>query len=74
LSSECRQLKTLREKVAKIKRWLEANEDKPGKSGKPRKTNLTDSESAKMKSAHGVIQGYDGVAAVAAQASGDCAR
>jgi len=31
------------------------------------KSNLTDNESAKMKSAHGVIQGYDGVAAVDAK-------
>jgi hypothetical protein len=64
---EQQQLKTLREKVKKIKRWLQDNDDKPGKSGKPRKSNLTDNESAKMKSAHGVIQGYDGVAAVDAK-------
>ena len=61
---EEKQLKTLREKVKKIKRWLDHNTDKPGKGGKPRKSNLTDNESAKMKSAHGVIQGYDGVASV----------
>jgi len=61
---EAKQLKTLREKVKKIKRWLEHHDDKPGKGGKPRKSNLTDNESAKMKSSHGVIQGYDGVAAV----------
>ncbi len=64
---EEKQLKTLREKVKKIKRWLDHNEDKPGKGGKPRKSNLTDNESAKMKSAHGVIQGYDGVATVDAK-------
>jgi acetyl-CoA carboxylase carboxyltransferase component len=55
---EQQQLKTLREKVKKIKRWLDDNDDKPGKSGHPRKSNVTDNESAKMKSAHGVIQGY----------------
>ncbi len=64
---EAKQLKTLREKVKKIKRWLDHNEDKPGKGGKPRKSNLSDNESAKMKSAHGVIQGYDGVATVDAK-------
>ena len=64
---EEKQLKTLREKIKKIKRWLEHNEDKPGKGGKPKKSNLTDNESAKMKSAHGVIQGYDGVATVDAK-------
>jgi len=33
-----------------------------GKTGKPIKSNITDNESAKMKTSHGVIQGYDGVA------------
>ncbi|MBI2351087.1 MAG: IS1182 family transposase [Deltaproteobacteria bacterium] len=61
---EQRQIETLREKVRKLKSWLKENGEKIGKSGKPRKSNLTDNESAKMKSAHGVIQGYDGVAAV----------
>src|SRR5262245_17944619 len=57
-------METLRAKVKKLKSWLKENQDKIGKSGKPRKSNLTDNESAKMKSSHGVIQGYDGVATV----------
>ncbi len=57
-------VKTLREKVKKIKSWLNDNDDKPGKTGQPRKSNITDNESAKMKTSHGVIQGYDGVAVV----------
>src|SRR5215831_969088 len=61
---EQRQIETLRAKVKKLKSWLKENQEKIGKSGKPRKSNLTDNESAKMKSSHGVIQGYDGVAAV----------
>jgi hypothetical protein len=64
IEREQKQIETLREKVKKLKRWLKQNEDKIGKSGKPRKSNLTDNESAKMKSSHGVIQGYDGVATV----------
>jgi transposase len=55
---------TLRRKVKKIKDWLNDNDDKPGKGGKPIKSNITDNESAKMKTGHGVIQGYDGVAVV----------
>jgi len=55
---------TLRKKVKKIKAWLKENEDKPGKSGKPIKSNITDNESAKIKTSHGVIQGYDGVAVI----------
>jgi transposase len=61
---EQRQIETLRAKVKKLKSWLKENQEKIGKSGKPRKSNLTDNESAKMKSSHGVIQGYDGVATV----------
>ena len=61
---EQKQIETLRARVKKLKSWLRKNEEKIGKSGKPRKSNLTDNESAKMKSSHGVIQGYDGVAAV----------
>jgi len=57
-------IKTLRERVRKIKVWLKDNDDKPGKSGKPIKSNITDNESAKMKTSHGVIQGYAGVAVV----------
>ncbi|MEW6615523.1 MAG: transposase, partial [Thermodesulfobacteriota bacterium] len=49
---------------SKIREWLSNNDDKPGKTGKPRKSNITDNESAKMKTSHGVIQGYDGVTAV----------
>jgi transposase len=55
---------TIRKKVKKIKEWLKDNDDKPGKSGKPIKSNITDNDSAKMKTSHGVIQGYDGVAVV----------
>ena len=66
-AQEDRYVETLRGKVRKIKVWLRENEDKPGKSGKPVKSNLTDNDSAKMKTSHGVIQGYDGVAVVDAK-------
>ena len=56
-------LTNLRLKAEKIKRWLNENEDKIGKSGKAKKSNLTDNQSAKMATSHGVIQGYDGVVA-----------
>ncbi|VAX31057.1 Mobile element protein, partial [hydrothermal vent metagenome] len=35
---------------------------KIGKTGKAIKSNITDNESAKMPSSHGVIQGYNGIA------------
>jgi transposase len=64
IDQEEQYIETLKKKVKKIKAWLKENEDKPGKRGKPLKSNITDNESAKMKTSHGVIQGYDGVAVV----------
>ena len=57
-------IEKLRKQTAKIKRWLSDNDDKMGKSGQPIKSNITDNESAKMKTSKGVIQGYVGVASV----------
>ena len=55
---------TIQNKSQKIKEWLSENDDRPGKRGKPVKSNITDNESAKIKTSHGVIQGYNGVAVV----------
>lgn len=62
-----RQIQTLRAAVKKVKGFLEDNDDKVGPSGRVKKSNVTDKESAKMKTAHGVIQGYAGVAVVDAK-------
>lgn len=51
-------------KVKKIQEWLDTHDDKPGKQGKVKKSHMIDNESAKMVSSHGVVQGYNGVAAV----------
>lgn len=64
INREQKFVETLGKRVVKIREWLKENDDKPGKTGKPRKSNITDNESAKMKTSHGVIQGYDGVTAV----------
>jgi transposase len=64
---EVQAAQAIRAKARKIQRWLDDNDDKPGKGGKPRKSNITDNDSAKMKTSHGVIQGYDGVACVDAK-------
>lgn len=55
---------TLEKRIAKLARWLHNNDERVGASGKPVKSNVTDNDSAKMKTSHGVIQGYNGVAAV----------
>lgn len=60
--SEDKFVETLNKRISKIREWLKDNDDKPGKTGKPRKSNITDNESAKMKTHRGVIQGYNGVA------------
>jgi transposase len=54
----------LRKKIEKIRNFTDKNDDKPGKTGKPRKSNVTDNDSAKMKSSKGMMQGYSGVAVV----------
>jgi transposase len=64
VEQEAKYVETIKKKVKKIKEWLNENDDKPGKTGKPVKSNITDNESAKMKTSHGVIQGYNGVAVV----------
>ena len=64
IEQEKQYVETIKKKVKKIKQWLQDNDDKPGKTGKPVKSNITDNESAKMKTSHGVIQGYNGVTVV----------
>ena len=58
------QIKKLRTISKKIKKYLTTTEERLGSRGKPIKGNITDNESAKMKTSHGVIQGYVGVSAV----------
>ena len=57
-------VKSLRAKARKIRQWLQENDERLGSGGKAVKSNLTDNESAKMPSGHGVIQGYNGIATV----------
>lgn len=64
IAQEGPSIDTLPKRVKKIRQWRKTHDDKPGKSGKLLKSTLTDNESAKMKTSHGVIQGYDGVAVV----------
>jgi hypothetical protein len=60
-----RRLERLQAEAAKLREWLnEHPHDRKSAKGKPRLSNLTDNESAKMPTDKGVIQGYTGVAAV----------
>lgn len=57
-----RQIKTLNAAIDKVERFLATHEDKIGRSGKPKQSNITDNDSAKMPTSKGVVQGYNGVA------------
>jgi transposase len=53
IEQETHYVETIKKNVKKIKQWLKENDDKPGKTGKPIKSNITDNESAKIKTRMG---------------------
>ena len=61
---EQKAIENLRAKAKKVREFLSHNEERIGAQGKAVKSNITDNESAKMPSSHGVIQGYNGIATV----------
>ena len=63
-SNRERQIERLRKKAERIEKFLNENGPKIGKQGKEVKSNITDNESAKMITSHGVIQGYNAQALV----------
>jgi transposase len=60
-------IEKLAHQAARIERFLAENEPRVGRMGKEVQSNVTDNESAKMKSSHGIIQGYNANAMVDAQ-------
>jgi transposase len=66
-AARVKQIKTLKASVAKVKGFLKERPDKLGASGRVVKSNITDNDSAKIKTGKGVIQGYDGMAVVDAK-------
>lgn len=64
LSNRGKQIERLKKKAERIEKFLQDNGPKIGSQGKEIKSNITDNESAKMKTSHGVIQGYNGQALV----------
>ncbi|MCK4507157.1 MAG: transposase, partial [Desulfuromonadales bacterium] len=61
---EKKQIETLLKASDKIDRFLKENDERLGYSGNEVQSNITDNESAKMKTSNGVIQGYVGISAV----------
>jgi len=64
---EQKQRKKLQRTSRKIKQFLDEHEVCKGVSGCIVQSNVTDNDSAKMKTSRGVIQGYTRVAAVDAK-------
>jgi transposase len=58
---------TYERKIERIKDFLKTAKPNIGHSGNERKSNITDPDSAKMSTNHGVIQGYNGIAVVDAK-------
>lgn len=58
---------TYERKIARIKGFLKTARKNIGPGGNERKSNITDPDSAKMSTNHGVIQGYNGMAVVDAK-------
>lgn len=63
-AAEEKNIAELRKASRKIKKHLATSVDRRGINEKIVKSNITDNDSAKMLTSHGVIQGYNGVAAV----------
>jgi transposase len=57
-------IEKLNKKAEKIELFLNENKRKIGKRYRENQSNITDNESAKMKTSHGIIQGYNGQALV----------
>ncbi len=62
--AEKRQLKRIHKHIKRLDHFLKSNEPKPGKSKKEIQSNMTDNQSVKMPTSHGVIQGYNAQAVV----------
>ncbi len=54
-----KKIEKLKKQADKIEKWLSENDKKEGKQGREIQSNITDNESAKMKTSHGTIQGYN---------------
>ena len=59
-----KRIKRLTQKAERIERFLKTNTPKLGTTGKEIQSNVTDNESAKLATSHGVVQGYNANAMV----------
>ena len=61
------QVQRLQKQAERLEQWLQDNDPTYGTTGKEISSNVTDNESAKMKTSHGVIQGYNSQALIDAK-------
>ena len=54
-----KQIEKLKKQADKIEKWLGGHDKRLGAQGREVQSNITDNESAKMKTSHGTIQGYN---------------
>ncbi len=59
-----KRIKRLKQKAERIEKFLLESEPKIGSGGKEIQSNVTDNESAKLATSHGVVQGYNANAMV----------
>jgi transposase len=59
-----KQVRRLQHQVERLNQFLQEQKPKKGRSGKETQSNVTDNQSAKMPTSHGVIQGYNAQALV----------
>jgi transposase len=59
-----KRIKGLKQKVDRIEKFLDENDPKIGARDKEIQSNVTDNESSKMATSHGVVQGYNANALV----------
>jgi len=64
LAKRDKQIKRIRENVDRIQEFLGKNGARIGRTGKEIKCNITDNESAYMKTSHGTVQGFNAQAVV----------
>ena len=63
-SNRKKQIEKLTRQARRIDQWLKENEPGYGTTGKALKRNVTDKQSAKMLTSHGMVQGYNAQALV----------
>jgi len=59
---EKKSIEKIKAKIRRISSFLGSESPRLGERGKEVQSNITDNESAKIKTSHGVIQGYNGIA------------